>query len=542
MYISETASVYLGLAQIELTGSNLFDYIHPSDKQDFNSLLCLNSTDYSDINNCIGNEFELPRSFCLRIKCVLPKRNAGLVSSGYKVIHFNGYLKVKLSKTVIDNKFYQTEDWQTQTLVAVGHSFLPSASTEVKLAKDAYIIKAEIDLKLTHIDESLARLIGFDMSETIGQSLYKFLFGTNPNDLAKAHNDVLKKGQAVTGYLKLMNKSGGYFWSQLYLVSLNSSRNSTKVRHIVGACFVLSKNCVDASCACLLNPKQDIFTPSMIKSQSTISPQTSIIDNKFDSIGCSNFKTNNKKVRLDASIETTKYLESQQSFTHKPSTANDTIQDICLSLSSSASSVPIVFSPIGNNRRTSGDSISTSSETSNKAHSVSLASTNSLANSELNFEIPFLVQEQSNNYGIDGRNERYDMKDNVSCYSTLQTHLNCYQNLTYDHQHYDNNMTKASGFHGYSSRTSANINQIKYNISTPESNNTSEHSTFSKAHLTYCKQNQHKRREDDNNYIKESTSSGLNIAEYSCCYELLSYQNYNSICRLSEDDKKHCNQ
>merc|ERR1719211_447921 len=31
LYISETVSIYLGLSQVELTGSSLFDYIHPSD-------------------------------------------------------------------------------------------------------------------------------------------------------------------------------------------------------------------------------------------------------------------------------------------------------------------------------------------------------------------------------------------------------------------------------------------------------------------------------------------------------------------------------
>ena len=28
LYISETVSIYLGLSQVELTGSSLFDYIH----------------------------------------------------------------------------------------------------------------------------------------------------------------------------------------------------------------------------------------------------------------------------------------------------------------------------------------------------------------------------------------------------------------------------------------------------------------------------------------------------------------------------------
>ncbi|PNJ32700.1 NPAS3 isoform 9 [Pongo abelii] len=31
LYISETVSIYLGLSQVELTGSSVFDYVHPGD-------------------------------------------------------------------------------------------------------------------------------------------------------------------------------------------------------------------------------------------------------------------------------------------------------------------------------------------------------------------------------------------------------------------------------------------------------------------------------------------------------------------------------
>uniref|UniRef100_H3BXJ8 PAS domain-containing protein n=1 Tax=Tetraodon nigroviridis TaxID=99883 RepID=H3BXJ8_TETNG len=31
MYISETASVHLGLSQVELTGNSIYEYVHPAD-------------------------------------------------------------------------------------------------------------------------------------------------------------------------------------------------------------------------------------------------------------------------------------------------------------------------------------------------------------------------------------------------------------------------------------------------------------------------------------------------------------------------------
>ena len=42
MYISETASVHLGLSQVELTGNSIFEYIHPLDQDELSSLLSFN--------------------------------------------------------------------------------------------------------------------------------------------------------------------------------------------------------------------------------------------------------------------------------------------------------------------------------------------------------------------------------------------------------------------------------------------------------------------------------------------------------------------
>ncbi|XP_077893387.1 single-minded homolog 2-like [Ictidomys tridecemlineatus] len=39
MYISETASVHLGLTQVELTGNSIYKYIHPSDHDEMTAVL-----------------------------------------------------------------------------------------------------------------------------------------------------------------------------------------------------------------------------------------------------------------------------------------------------------------------------------------------------------------------------------------------------------------------------------------------------------------------------------------------------------------------
>lgn len=191
MYISETASVHLGLPQIDLTGSSLFDYVHPSDQNDVYTILNLSDADRAELNlrHSLfgGDHFELGRSFCMRMKCILPRRNAGLVCDGYKAIHCSGYLKVRCkspsssgatieqtpgagdqfslagtTKIRPTTKSRQQQvpvtcdkldkEWESYALVAVGHSLLPTASTEVKLGISSFMFRANLDLKLYYVE------------------------------------------------------------------------------------------------------------------------------------------------------------------------------------------------------------------------------------------------------------------------------------------------------------------------------------------------------------------------------------------------------
>lgn len=158
MYISETASVHLGLPQIDLTGSSIFEYIHPADHDEIYDSIKLSEKDKLLLDtkrlNNLNDTFEVGRTFCIRMKCILPKRNAGLVNSGYKAIHCNGYLKVRCVK--LDNKQLSSTgrdfDWEGYAIIAVGHSLLPTASTEIKLTKSSFMFRASMDLKLFYAE------------------------------------------------------------------------------------------------------------------------------------------------------------------------------------------------------------------------------------------------------------------------------------------------------------------------------------------------------------------------------------------------------
>lgn len=250
MYISETASVHLGLPQIDLTGSSIYEYVHPSDHDDLSQVLELSDNELpSAINTDVNNGLaELGRSFCMRMRCVLPKRNAGLISSGFKAIHCSGYLKVARKPPLpIETNKPDHEQWASYALVAVGHPLLPAASTEVKLTGNSFMFRSNLDLKLHYIEENVTRLLGFAQKDMIGQSLYQFVHAVDLPNLESSHRLLLEKGQVVTKYYRLMKKHGGFIWIQSHATQVNSARTMPKPQQIVSVCLVLADNDLDKS-------------------------------------------------------------------------------------------------------------------------------------------------------------------------------------------------------------------------------------------------------------------------------------------------------
>ncbi|XP_059824828.1 single-minded homolog 2 isoform X1 [Hypanus sabinus] len=232
MYISETASVHLGLSQVELTGNSIYEYIHPSDHDEMTAVL----TAHQSLHPHLLQEYEIDRSFFLRMKCVLAKRNAGLTCGGYKVIHCSGYLKIR--QYVFDVSLYDG-CYQIVGLVAVGHSLPPSAITEIKLHSNMFMFRASLDLKLIFLDSRVAELTGFEPQDLIEKTLYHHVHGCDVFHLRYAHHLLLVKGQVTTKYYRLLSKHGGWVWVQSYATIVHNSRSS-RPHCIVSVNYVLT--------------------------------------------------------------------------------------------------------------------------------------------------------------------------------------------------------------------------------------------------------------------------------------------------------------
>ncbi|XP_023580185.1 single-minded homolog 2 [Trichechus manatus latirostris] len=232
MYISETASVHLGLSQVELTGNSIYEYIHPSDHDEMTAVLAA----HQPLHHHLLQEYEIERSFFLRMKCVLAKRNAGLTCSGYKVIHCSGYLKIR--QYMLDMSLYDT-CYQIVGLVAVGQSLPPSAITEIKLHSNMFMFRASLDLKLIFLDSRVTELTGYEPQDLIEKKLYHHVHGCDVFHLRYSHHLLLVKGQVTTKYYRLLSKLGGWVWVQSYATVVHNSRSS-RPHCIVSVNYVLT--------------------------------------------------------------------------------------------------------------------------------------------------------------------------------------------------------------------------------------------------------------------------------------------------------------
>ncbi|XP_056641208.1 single-minded homolog 2 isoform X2 [Diorhabda carinulata] len=234
MYISETASVHLGLSQVELTGNSIYEYIHPADHDEMTAVLTPN---IYPPGIAPLHEHESERAFFLRMKCVLAKRNAGLTNSGYKVIHCSGYLKVKPLTTTAGP--YDANYCQIMGLVAVGHSLPPSSITEIKLHMNMFMFRASLDLKLIFLDARVSQLTGYEPQDLIEKTLYHYAHGSDILALRLSHHQLLCKGQVTTKYYRFLCKGGGWVWMQSYATIVHNSRSS-RPHCIVSVNYVLS--------------------------------------------------------------------------------------------------------------------------------------------------------------------------------------------------------------------------------------------------------------------------------------------------------------
>ncbi|XP_008582000.1 PREDICTED: neuronal PAS domain-containing protein 1 [Galeopterus variegatus] len=247
LYISETVSIYLGLSQVELTGSSVFDYIHPGDHSEVLEQLGLRapnlgpstppSVSSSSSSSSLVDTPEIEasptqvlptsrvqeRSFFIRMKSTLTKRGLHVKASGYKVIHVTGRLRAR-----------------ALGLVALGHTLPPAPLAELPLHGHMIVFRLSLGLTILACESRVSDHMDLGPSELVGRSCYQFVHGQDATRIRQSHLDLLDKGQVMTGYYRWLQRAGGFVWLQSVATVAGSGKNPGE-HHVLWVSHVLSQ-------------------------------------------------------------------------------------------------------------------------------------------------------------------------------------------------------------------------------------------------------------------------------------------------------------
>ncbi|XP_050522122.1 protein trachealess isoform X2 [Daktulosphaira vitifoliae] len=263
LYISETVSIYLGLSQVEMTGSSVFDYIHQADHSELAEQLGLGLTQGQGMaspspssagseegNSNVGtanpdvssvmslsssNAYKgLDRAFCIRMKSTLTKRGCHFKSSGYRVVLLVCRLRPQYT-------FSHNRKCAPPLLGAVSLAIaLPPPSVhEIRLETDMFVTRLYFDLRIAHCEPRVAEVLDYTADELTGMNLYTLCHGEDVSKLRKCHLDLINKGQMMTHYYRVMNKNGGYTWMQTCGTVVCNSKNAEE-QNIICVNYVVS--------------------------------------------------------------------------------------------------------------------------------------------------------------------------------------------------------------------------------------------------------------------------------------------------------------
>ncbi|XP_066525670.1 neuronal PAS domain-containing protein 3 isoform X2 [Hoplias malabaricus] len=264
LYISETVSIYLGLSQVELTGSSVFDYVHPGDQVEMAEQLGMklppgrgllsqgggtedgassaSSSSHSETPEPVESsspshlspDNSLERSFFIRMKSTLTKRGVHIKSSGYKVIHITGRLRIRMALT--HNRNVPN---QIMGMVVVAHALPPPTINEVRIDCQMFVTRVNMDLNIVYCENRISDYMDLTPVDIIGKRCYHFIHAEDVEGIRHSHLDLMNKGQCVTKYYRWIQKNGGYIWIQSSATIAINAKNANE-KNIIWVNYVLS--------------------------------------------------------------------------------------------------------------------------------------------------------------------------------------------------------------------------------------------------------------------------------------------------------------
>jgi len=174
------------------------------------------------------------RAFCLRMKSTLTKRGCHFKSSGYRVVLLMGKLR-RLSPEESPNR----NPASVMGFIGLAIALPPPSVHEVRLESDMFVTRLTFDFKIAHCEPKVSELLDYSAEEMTGMSMYALCHGEDVHKLKSTHEDLLNKGQVMSNYFRILNKSGGYSWMQSCATLICNTKNADE-QSIICVNYVLS--------------------------------------------------------------------------------------------------------------------------------------------------------------------------------------------------------------------------------------------------------------------------------------------------------------
>uniref|UniRef100_A0A3B3WGG2 PAS domain-containing protein n=1 Tax=Poecilia mexicana TaxID=48701 RepID=A0A3B3WGG2_9TELE len=250
---------------VELTGSSVFDYVHPGDHVEMAEQLGMklppgrgmslsqgavsedgassaSSSSHSETPepvessspSLLSPDNSLERSFFIRMKSTLTKRGVHIKSSGYKVIHITGRLRIRMALT-----HSRSVPNQIMGMVVVAHALPPPTINEVRIDCQMFVTRVNMDLKIIYCENRISDYMDLTPVDIVGKRCYQFIHAEDVEGIRQSHLDLMNKGQCVTKYYRWIQKNSGYIWIQSSATIAINAKNSSE-KNIIWVNYVLS--------------------------------------------------------------------------------------------------------------------------------------------------------------------------------------------------------------------------------------------------------------------------------------------------------------
>merc|ERR1719192_1334104 len=174
------------------------------------------------------------RAFCIRMKSTLTKRGCHFKSSGYRVVLLLGKMRPQYSYT-----HTKKSSAPIMGFIGLAIALPPPSVHEVRLETDMFVTRLSFDFKIAHCEPKVCDLLDYSADDLTGKSMYSLVHAADVHKIKQTHVDLIKKGQVMSNYYRLMNRQGGYTWMQICATLVCNTKNSDE-QSIICVNYVLS--------------------------------------------------------------------------------------------------------------------------------------------------------------------------------------------------------------------------------------------------------------------------------------------------------------